>query len=74
MCGLGCYDTADNPGGLDVIVTDPVMNPAVMLWVEIKPDKRAPFTDSEKRILADNPGTTMVAYCAEDVLRRFGRA
>jgi len=44
-----------------------------MIWVEVKPDDKAPFTEAEARILADNPHTTMVAYCAEDVLKRFER-
>ena len=67
--GLRTYDTADAPGGLDFIATDG----RLMIWVEVKPDDKAPFTEAEARILADNPHTTMVAYCAEDVLKRFER-
>lgn len=44
-----------------------------MVMVEIKPDEKAPFTEDEQRILKEQPHTTMVAYSAEDVLRRFGR-
>jgi len=73
MCGLLCYPTYNLAGGLDWIITDPALNPYVMLWVEIKTDESAPYTPSEMQILGDNPHTTMVAYCAEDVLRRFGR-
>lgn len=69
ICGLRCYDTADLPGGLDFLATDGVL----MMWVEVKPDRFATFTDAEISILTENPNTTMVAYSAEDVLRRFGR-
>jgi hypothetical protein len=41
--------------------------------VEVKPCPGAPFTEAELHILEENPHTTMVAYCAEDVLKRFGR-
>jgi len=69
MTGLSVWDTSDMPGGLDLLVSDGTL----LLWVEVKPDRSAPFTPSEMQILGDNPHTTMVAYCAEDVLRRFGR-
>lgn len=69
IAGLLCYDTSDLPGGLDFIASSDDM----MMWIEIKPNRKAPFTDAEIKILAQNPKTTMVAYCAKDVLRRFGR-
>lgn len=73
--GLNVYDVSDIPGGLDIIVAgyNVTKHDYEQVWVEIKPDPSAPFTESETRILAENPHTTMVAYCAEDVLKRYGR-
>ena len=73
--GLNVWDIADMPGLLDLIVAgyNVHKHDYEQLLVEVKPDPSAPFTEDEKRILEENPHTTMVAYSAEDVLRRFGR-
>lgn len=48
-------------------------NRAEAIMIEVKPDEDAPFTAQEKGTLAAWPDVTMVAYCLEDVLRRYGR-
>jgi heat shock protein HspQ len=73
--GLHVFDVADLGGYvLDLIVSGFNRNEHryEMVMVEIKPSRDAPFTEDEERTLQENPDTTMVAYCAEDVLKRFG--
>ena len=74
--GLNVWDLADVGGDvLDLIVAGYNVHKHAyeQIWVEVKPDEHAPFTEAEKRILEANPYTTLVAYSAADVLRRFGR-
>jgi hypothetical protein len=73
--GLNVWDIADMPGLLDLIVAGYNVRKAdyEQIMVEVKPCPGAPFTEAELHILEENPHTTMVAYCAEDVLKRFGR-
>ena len=74
--GLNVWDLADVGGDvLDILVSgyNITKHGYDMVMVEIKADDDAPFTAAEKRLLEACPHTTMVAYCAEDVLRRFGR-
>jgi hypothetical protein len=75
--GLEVWDDLADLGGavLDILVAgyNVKRHDYEMVMVEIKPDEKAPFTEAERRILEEQPHTTMVAYCAEDVLRRFGR-
>jgi hypothetical protein len=46
---------------------------AGIVMIEVKPNRAAPFTDTEREILSKWPSVTMVAYSIEDVLRRYGR-
>lgn len=74
--GLNVWDLADVGGDvLDILVAgyNVRTHGYEQVMVEIKTDSDAPFTDAERRCLEANPETTMVAYCAEDVLLRFGR-
>ena len=74
--GLNVWDLADVGGDvLDILVAgyNVTEHSYQMLMVEIKTDPDAPFTDDERRVLEESRYTTMVAYSAEDVLRRFGR-
>ena len=73
--GLTVWDISDMPGLLDLIVAGYNVHTHnhEQIMVEVKPDEKAPFTEAEIRILEENPHTTMVAYSAECVLKRFGR-
>lgn len=70
MAGLWVWDTADLGGKfLDLIVSDGL----TVVFVEVKPDRKATFTTDEEFVLLELPHVSMVAYSPEDVLRRFGR-